>query len=78
MIAEDLERWKPAVVAVRTERIDSPRSPGSLVEFYRGDARLAAAWTSYRLEKAEEGWDWYVRRGLGRRPAGSGFLNRRR
>lgn len=63
MIAEDLERWKPAVVAVRTERIESPRSPGSLVEFYGGDARLQAAWTSYRLEKAEEGWDWYVRRG---------------
>ena len=63
MIAEDLERWKPAVVAVRTERIDSPRwpdRPGGVLRRRRAPRRGV---DFHRLEKAEEGWDWYVRRG---------------
>lgn len=71
MLAEDLERWKPPVVVLRTDAPTSPRSPGNLVEFYAPDARVAAAWKDYRFEKGVENFDFWVRRGSVADHAGS-------
>jgi hypothetical protein len=63
ILAEDLERWKPPVVVLRSDAPTSPRSPGNLVAFYGDDARVAAQWKAYRFEKDDENWQYWVRLG---------------
>jgi hypothetical protein len=63
--AQDLERWKPAVVVVDRctlhQFCDSEQRFGSLVSWFQIDSGFREQWSHYELEKTLDGLDVYTR-----------------
>lgn len=58
---EDLARYRPLVVVVRSRSHHFIQGPFSFLEFFSVDPSFAAQWSQYRRVKSLPEWDFYVR-----------------
>lgn len=63
MMVEDLERYRPRIVAVNVGAEHDPiEGPFDFLAFFGADPRFAKLWSEYTLVRAIPGWDFYQRR----------------
>ena len=59
---EDLKRWQPQVVAIRTANNQSVEDSNfNFINFFSIDSEFSDEWTHYRLQEKLPGWEVYVR-----------------
>lgn len=58
---EDLARYRPAVVVVRSQNHHFIQGPFSFLDFFSVDPSFATQWAHYRRVKSLPEWDFYVR-----------------
>jgi len=62
-LVDDLDRYKPQIVAVDTNHIKQALPDDfDMLRFYDSDAGFRQAWSAYRPLEQIEGWDLYARR----------------
>ena len=70
-VIEDLERYRPLMVAVKAGGDQAIEGAFEFLPFFGEDESFRRAWKPYRLEKSIEGWQFYVRTSMALPIAGS-------
>jgi hypothetical protein len=60
-VNEDLERYRPVLVAVALGEQQGVGKPFDFLEFFSENEDFRRAWAPYRLVKTIEGWNFYMR-----------------
>jgi hypothetical protein len=62
MMVEDLQRYRPDIVAVNVAPTHEPISgPFDFLKFYGQDSRFGKLWSDYTLVESIPDWDFYRR-----------------
>ncbi len=60
-VIEDLDRYRPKLVAVAVGRLQSIAAPFDFLAFFAEDENFSRVWSHYRLAKSIDGWQFYLR-----------------
>lgn len=61
LVAEDIEKCRPRMIAVMRKGNQGVRDPFDLIAFFKAESRFEQSWRPYRLVEVTDEWQFYIR-----------------